>query len=135
ARSVAMGRSCSASEPICVLEGGLGNQSALLAFPRPLRGGRLPLFSQLDDERLALVVQPLALALAVLAPDGVLAEQRKRDRRVAVGNDGVGQNAGIHLAPAHGLGRRGAGESAPDDLIGRDLNEKIFPALRDAVPL
>ncbi len=73
----------------------------------------------------------LRLRLPVLAADGVLAEQRKRDRRIAVGDDGVGQHAGIHLAPAHGLRRRRAGQPAPHHLVGRDLDEELVAALRE----
>ena len=61
----------------------------------------------------ALVHELLARPAAVRRSDGVLAEQRKRDRRVAVGDDGVGQHARIHLAPAHRLGRRRARTARP----------------------
>ena len=91
--------------------------------------------AQVGDERLAPVVQAAQRAAAVRAADGVLAEERKRDRRIAVGDDRVGQHAGIHLAPAHGLGRRRAREPAPDDLVGRDLDEELVAALGDAVDL
>ena len=72
---------------------------------------RLPL--QLGHQRVALVHELLARAPAVLRPDGVLAEQRKRDRRIAVRHDRVGQHAGIHLAPAHRLGRASRPDSPP----------------------
>src|SRR5262245_49018960 len=77
---------------------------SLLDRPFFVRGLRFPL--QRGDELVTLVHEVLALAAAVLRPDRVLAEQRERDRRIAVGDDGVGKNAGIDLAPAHGFGRR-----------------------------
>ena len=50
-------------------------------------------------------------------PHRVLREQRKCNSRVAVDDTGVRQHAGVDLAPAHGFGRRGPGQTTPDDLI------------------
>src|SRR3954467_14312163 len=92
-----------------------------------LRVLRLP--QQLRDHRIALVHEFLAGTTVVLRTDGVLREQWERNRGVAVRDDGVGEDAGVDLAPAHGFGRSRAGESAPDDLIGRDLDEVLVAAL------
>src|SRR5207344_3327186 len=86
-------------------------------------------------ELFAPVIERLSFALTVLAADRVLAEQRKRDRRIRVRDDGVGQHARIHLAPAYGLRRRRARQPAPDDLIRRDLDEELVAALGNAVHL
>ena len=82
-----------------------------------------------------LCTRPLRLRRPFLCPHGVLAEQRKRDRRVDVGDHGVGQHARVHLAPADRLGRRRTRQAAPHHLVGRDLNEVVVAALRDAVDL
>src|SRR5438552_2789448 len=95
----------------------------------------LGLARQRRDELIALVQQLLARTAAVGRPDRVLTEEREGDRRIAVRDDGVGQHARIDLAPAHGFGRRRAGQSAPDDLVGRDLYEVVVAAFGDAVHL
>src|SRR6478735_369762 len=59
---------------------------------------------KVGDEFVALVQELAARPAAILGTDGVLAEQRKRNRRVAVGHDGVRENTGVHFAPAHRLG-------------------------------
>src|SRR5204863_5971237 len=96
---------------------------------------RAALALEIGHQFLALVVQVLPLPRAVLASDGVLAEQGKRDRRVAVRDDGVRQLAGIDLAPADRFGRRRAREPSPDHLVGRDLDEELVAALGNAVDL
>ena len=77
----------------------------------------------------------LRRAPAVCRSDGILAEQRERDRRIAIGDDRVRQHAGIDLPPAHRFRRRRSGQAAPDHLIGRDLDEVVVAALRNAVDL
>src|SRR5688572_21613507 len=73
-----------------------------MLFPRPLR---LP--QKIGDEFVALVHQLAARAAVVFRTDHVLAEERERDGRIAVGDDRVRKHTRIHLAPAHGLGGRG----------------------------
>src|SRR5262245_46379734 len=80
---------------------------------------------QISDELLTLMDELLARAAAVRRSNRVFAEQRERNRRIAVRDDGVGQDAGIHLAPADRFGGRRTGETAPDHLIGGDLNEVV----------
>ena len=46
-----------------------------------------------------------------------------------------GSTPGIDLAPADRFGRRCAGQAAPDDLVGRDLDEVVVAALGNAVDL
>ena len=50
----------------------------------------------------------------------IFAEQGERDRGIAVRDDGIGQYAWIHLAPAYRFGGRCTGEAAPDDRISRE---------------
>src|SRR4051794_1475872 len=64
-------------------------------------GFRLP--HQIGDERVAFRDQLAAGAPAVRGSNRVLAEQRERNRRIAVGDDRVGQHARIDLPPADGL--------------------------------
>src|SRR3954464_7789209 len=71
------------------LRGFLGHVGGFRGFRR------LRLFQEVGDEGLALVHQAAALAAIVLGADGVLAKQRERDGRVAVGDDGVGEDTGI----------------------------------------
>src|SRR5687768_9501985 len=104
-----------------------------LAVALLVRRGALPL--EIRDERVALEIERLALALGPPAADRVLAEQRERDRRIAVRDDRVGQHARVHLPPAHGLRWRCAGQPAPDDLVRGDLDEEVVAALGDAVDL
>ncbi len=85
--------------------------------------------------RRACATSPCAAGVLLRAAHRVLAEQRKRDRRVGVGDDGIGQHARVHLAPAHRLGRRGARQAAPHHLVGRDLDEVVVAALGNAVDL
>src|SRR5262252_4978506 len=80
---------------------------------------RFSLARQRSDQRVAPVHELLAHAATVRRSDRVLAEQRKRYRRIAVGDDRVRQYARIHLAPAHRFGRRRAGEPAPHHLVRR----------------
>ena len=65
----------------------------------------------------------------------IFAEQRESNRRITVGDRGVREHARIDLAPADRLGGRRAGQSAPDDRVGRDLDEIVVAALEDAVDL
>ncbi len=90
-----------------------------------LLAGGLRLPQQIGDERLTRVDQFLARPPAIRRSHGVLAEEREADRRIDVGDHRVGQDAGIDLPPAHGFGRGGARQSAPDDLIGRELDEVV----------
>ena len=78
---------------------------------RLTRGLRLAV--QIGDERVALVHELALRATVVFGSDRVFAEQRKRYRRIAVGDDGIGQDAGIDLAPADRFGRRRAADSPP----------------------
>src|SRR6202011_2400813 len=90
---------------------------------------------QLDEQRPSLMKKLLPRPSAVFRSDRILAEQRERDRGIAVRHDSIGEYAWIHLAPAHGFGRRRARQAAPDRLIGRDLDEVLGAALLDAVGL
>ena len=90
---------------------------------------------QLGDQPSRLCTSSLRGRRPFGRPDRVLAEERKGDRRIAVGHDRVGQHAGVDLAPADRFGRRRTGQAAPDDLVGRDLDEVIVAALRNAVDL
>src|SRR5262245_45273065 len=58
-----------------------------------LLAGSLRFSGQIGNEPIAVVDQFLSRPPAVGGSDGVFAEERKRDRRVAVGDDGVGQHA------------------------------------------
>ena len=59
-------------------------------------------------------------------------QQRHRDGRVRVADDGVGQLGRIHLAPAHGLARRRAGKAAGVRPRVGDLDEKVLAEFLDA---
>src|SRR5215472_116189 len=96
---------------------------------------RFGFLRQVGDERVALVHEFFPCPASVRRPNGVLGKKRERNGRIAVGDDGVGEHAGIDLTPADGFRRRGAREPAPDDLIRRDLDEVVVPALVDAVHL
>src|SRR5262245_15362841 len=80
------------------------------------------------DQLVTSVNERFARTPIVIGSNGVLAEQRKSDRRIAVRDHRVRKNARVHFAPAHRFGGRGAGQTAPDDLIGRDLNEIVVTA-------
>src|SRR5712691_3556165 len=56
--------------------------------------------TQLRDERVALVNQLLPLTAAISGANGVLAEERERDRRIAIRDDRIRQHARIDLSPA-----------------------------------
>src|SRR5215813_12342920 len=90
---------------------------------------------ELRDERIALVDQFLARTPAVLRSDRVLAKQRKRDRRIAVRDDRIRQNARIHFSPADSLRWRRAGQSTPDDLVRGQLDEVVVAPFRNPVHL
>src|SRR5207253_10972262 len=90
---------------------------------------------QRRDELRALVDELFALAAAVRRPNGVLAEERERDGRVAVSDDRIRQDARYHRAPADRFRRRRARQSTKHDLIRRDLDEVIVAALRNTVDL
>src|SRR5258705_6682800 len=95
----------------------------------------LRLGAQRRDERVALVHEPFPGPAAVPRADDVFAEERKRDRRVAIRDDRVGKHPWIDLPPADGLRRRGARKTAPHHLAGRQLDEEVVASLRDAVDL
>src|SRR5206468_12680918 len=90
---------------------------------------------ELRDERIALVNQFLARTPGVLRSDRVLAEQRKRDRRIAVRNDGIRQNARVHFSPADRLRWRRTGQSTPNDLIRGELDEIVVAPFWNPVHL
>src|SRR2546430_16357568 len=56
---------------------------------------RLGLAREGGDQFVAAVDQLLARPPAVRRADRIFTEERERDRRVAIGDDGVGQHAGI----------------------------------------
>src|SRR5678816_1242835 len=131
ASSSAIGRSPDASVPMCGSLSRLPFCLCVRAFL--LRGGALA--PQLGHELVATMVEILAFARVPLAADGVLAEERESDGRIAVGDDCVRKHAWIHLAPGDCLRWRGARQAAPDHLIGGDLNEELIAALGDSVDL
>src|SRR5438552_15060243 len=106
---------------------------ALFGLREALLLRRLRFPCKRHDELISFVHELLASPAPVGRTHGVLAEERERDRRVAIGDDGVGQHAWIDLAPADGFGRRRSLKSAPDHLVRRDLDEIVVSTLRDAV--
>src|SRR5262245_46889785 len=87
------------------------------------------------DQLVTSVNERLARTPIVIGSNGVLAEERESDRRIAVCDHRVRKNARVHFAPAHRFGGRGARQTAPDDLIGRDLNEIVVTAFGYSVDL
>src|SRR2546423_9277385 len=67
----------------------IGHRLRLLVGLRVRARRVLRLGTQLRDERVALVHQLLPLTAAISGADGVLAEQRERDRRIAIRADRV----------------------------------------------
>src|SRR5439155_1182668 len=86
---------------------------------------------ELRHERIAPLVEPLRLPRGMVG-ERVGGEQRERDGRVAVADDGVGQAVGVDLAPAHGLARRRAREAARVDARVGELDVVVVPLLLDA---
>ena len=96
--------------------------SSTLGLQLQLLASHLRFTSERGHELVAFVHELFPLAASVGRADGIFAEERKRDRRIAVRHDRVGKDAGIDFAPAHRFRRRGARQPAPDHLIGGDLN-------------
>ena len=78
-----------------------------------------------------LVVEPFEFS-RLAAGQRIMCQDRESDRRIDVGDDGVGELGGIDLAPGYGLMRRGPGKTAGIGPGVRKLDEVVVPLFLDA---
>src|ERR671922_301404 len=83
----------------------IGHRLNLIGRSRMLLACRVRLLLEHRHQLVTPVHQLLAWTAVVLGPNGILTEERKGNRRIAIGDHRVGQHAWIHLAPADRLGR------------------------------
>src|SRR5438034_1384352 len=78
---------------------------ALFGLREALLLRRLRFPCERSDELISLVHELLASPAPIRRTHGVLAVERERDRRGAIGDDAVGQHARMDPAPAEGFSR------------------------------